>query len=69
MSGLKLKELEELMKLIATATAAGLAAYLIGLSSKRGTYTSASAIFGDINNMAWPRAVRGPNAIYNGASP
>lgn len=68
-SDLKMKELEELTIIIANAKAAGLAAYLIGLSSKINTYTTAEAIFRDITSMSWVRAVGGPAAIYNGASP
>jgi hypothetical protein len=52
------------MKLTAAAKVAGLAAYLIGLSSKRALYTSTKAVADDIISMAWAR--QGVPAIYNG---
>lgn len=52
------------MKLTAAAKAAGLAAYLIGLSSKRALYTNTQAVADDMVNMAWAR--QSLPAIYNG---
>lgn len=52
------------MTLTACAKVAGLAAYLIGLSSKKALYTDPQAVMTDILDLAWAR-VSLP-AIYNG---
>lgn len=53
------------MKLTAAAKVAGLAAYLIGLTSKRALYTNTQAVAKDIVDMSWARQSLLP-AIYNG---
>lgn len=55
------------MEITACAKTAGLAAYLIGLSSKKALYTNPQAVAADITSMAWARGSEARmKAIYNG---